>query len=483
MRNISLLIVLFAWPVWLQAQSNPGSTWVMGTSSVPGEPGYGQAILRFGQDTPTTELTALGMNFEATVASMTDSTGQLLFYTNGCTIASGNGVIMENGDGINPGPMHDWTCPTAGYTAPFGAVPLPVPNHPSMYYLLHLGVNYESGQGLSYGPFYYTLIDMEANGGLGRVISKNNILLDQRNLAPFSVTRHANGRDWWALVPEYGTGRYHTFVVRGDRVLPRPVQTIGEASVCRYVGTGAFSLQGDRYARQHHCGLFTFDFDRCSGLLSAPRYFEFPSRAFGGGGVAFSPDGNRVLTTTQLSVMGVDLRDNEPKLDTVIDFIQLLGTSLYLMQYGDDGRLYFSTIGRSKYLHVAETPNDADIGFRFKGLSLPVLQVRSLPNLPNYQLGALDRKCVPDDFDDLFASHIRITPNPATQFVRIQSTSTEFKQIRLFDAAGRLVMERSFSPVYEFVLPTQLLSAGIYQMAITGIKEENAVQKLLIIEE
>ncbi len=455
----------------------------MGMSGVPGEPGYGKAILRFGQDTPTAELRTHSMNFEATVASMTDSIGQLLFYTNGCTIASGDGSIMENGEGINPGPMHDWTCPTAGYTAPFGAVPLPVPNRPGMYYLLHLGVNYVPGQGLSYGPFYYTLIDMEANEGKGRVVSKNNILLDQRNLAPFSATRHANGRDWWALVPEYGTGRYHTFIVRGDRVLPRPAQTIGAASACRHIGTGAFSLQGDRYARQHHCGLFTFDFDRCSGILSAPRYFEFPPRAFGGGGVAFSPDGSRVLTTTQLSVMGVDLRHNEPRLDTVVDFTQLLGTSLYLMQYGDDERLYFSTLGRSKYLHVAETPNDADIGFRFEGISLPVLQVRSLPNLPNYQLGSSNGACMPDEFDDQFASHIKITPNPATQFVRIQSSSTEFKQIRLFDAAGRLVIERSFGSVYEYILPIESLPVGIYQLVITGIRDESAVHKLLIIKE
>jgi hypothetical protein len=483
MKNISLLLLLLGWSILLQSQSGLGSTWVLGTSSVPGEPGYGQAVVRFGQTTTTTEPATLAMNFEATVASMTDSAGQLLFYTNGCTIASGNGTIMENGEGINPGPMHDWTCPTAGYAAPFGALPLPVPTQSGLYYLLHLGVNYEPGQGLSYGPFYYTLIDMAANGGQGRVVSKNNILLNQRNLAPFSVTRHGNGRDWWALVPEYGTGRYHTFVVRGDQILPRPVQTIGEASVCRHIGTGAFSLQGDRYARQHHCGLFTFAFDRCSGLLSSPLYFEFPPRAFGGGGVAFSPDGHRVLTTTQLSVMGVDLRDNEPQLDTVVDFTQLLGTSLYLMQYGDDGRLYFSTLGRSKFLHVAETSNDPDIGFRFEGLELPVFQVRSLPNLPNYELGQLNSPCTTDEFDDQFASHIKITPNPATQFVHIQSSSTEFRQIRLFDATGRLVLERDFSPVYIYTLPTTSLPAGIYQLAINGIKGESAVQKLIVMEQ
>ncbi len=468
----TLMIGLFLLVNLLQGQVYPDRYWLFGAKESSGQPSYGNAFIRFHQTGLELVEKDLKMNFESTSASMVDSLGKLIFYTNGCYIANALGDTMENGAGINPGEMNDWTCGTSGYVAPFGAMAIPFPGSNSKYILLHIGVNYALEKKLTYGPFYYSLIDMTANGGLGKVVSKNNILADKRNLAPFSAVRHGNGRDWWVVVPEYGTNAYHRFLISSTGVHVSEIQHIGETISCRYIGTGAFSLQGNQYARQHSCGIFINSFDRCSGLFSNPRHIPFPPNAFGGGGIAFTPDGSKILASTQMSVMAVNLKTLPPTLDTIVDFLSLLGTSLGLFQYGGDGKLYLSTMGRGSYYHVCTKPEDptGNIGFQFRGLALPVQNMRTLPNLPNYRL--YDFQGSPCDTLGISVStfeestvdlSVRTSPNPASNRVNIQWEKVTFSVLSLYDMTGNRLI---FQPIEEHQSTVELdisnLVSGIY---------------------
>jgi len=189
LRQVLALLFL---PGFLFAQVLPDQTWLHGINDFIGQPGYGNSYLKFENGQVSTVQTNLNMNFESTMAVMPDTMGNILFYTNGCHIANALGDTMQNGAGINPGEMHDWTCPTSGYAAPMGAMILPFPDHPSQYYLFHMGVKYGLERKLNYGPFYYTVIDMSLDGGKGEVISKNNVVADG-NFEPFVAVRRAAG--------------------------------------------------------------------------------------------------------------------------------------------------------------------------------------------------------------------------------------------------------------------------------------------------
>lgn len=380
-----IFFAILLMPGFLAGQVLPDQVWVMGTHDIPGQPGYGNAILRFQGDQAFSEPADLRMNFESTVAVMPDSSGNILFYTNGCYIANGLGDTMANGAGLNPGEMADWTCPTSGYTAPLGAMALQLPENSHLYYLFHMGVRYTPERKLTYGPFYYSVIDMEMAGGKGIVISKNNVLADGQ-FEPFTAVQHGNGRDWWLVFPEYGTNKYHQLFFSASGVQQMDTQEIGDALACRYIGSSAFSPNGIRYARQQHCGVVVMDFDRCSGALSNARSIGMPLRAILGGGIAFSKDGNKLLVSSQLSIQEADLTLPNPILDTIIPSIDIAGASLLIMQYAPNGKIYLNNLGRTKAYHVLNTPNNPDIGFEQRGLLLPVFTVRSLPNYPNFRL-------------------------------------------------------------------------------------------------
>ncbi|CAN5578134.1 hypothetical protein BH11BAC2_BH11BAC2_17100 [soil metagenome] len=138
------------------------------------------------------------MALEFTGAPISDSSGNLLFYTNGVWIADASNDTMQNGNGLN---RSSYT--TSVYNTSIrvtGAdVVLPDPGNINQYYLIH------ETPGDIDTPFpdyiYYSLINKTLNNGLGVVTVKNQILVaDTLLLGQKNVCRHANGRDWWVML-------------------------------------------------------------------------------------------------------------------------------------------------------------------------------------------------------------------------------------------------------------------------------------------
>jgi hypothetical protein len=465
-----IFYALLFFPGFLTAQVLPDQVWMMGTHDQPGQPGYGNAVLRFQGDEVSAESADLKMNFESTMAVMPDSLGNILFYTNGCHIANALGDTMANGAGLNPGEMADWTCPESGYAAPLGAMALQLPGSSHLYFLFHMGVRYSPQRKLTYGPFYYSVIDMNLEGGKGAVISKNNILADG-SFEPFTAVRHGNGRDWWLIIPEYGTNKYHRLLFSSSGIQQMDELEIGAPLFCRYIGSSAFSPNGIRYARQQHCGVIIMDFDRCSGIFSNARIIGMPLRAIFGGGVAFSNDGNRLFVSTQVSVQEADLTLPNPVLDTIIPSIAVAGASLLLMQYAPNGKIYLNNLGRTQAYHVLNTPNDSDTGFEQRGLSLPVYNIRSLPNYPNYRLYDLsgsncdslgiDAPMVGTTTGDPL-SGVSVFPNPFSDQIRVVvGPDLRSSAFSLFNPVGRLVLGANLTNETTH-LTGITLPAGIY---------------------
>ena len=94
---------------------------------------YGQIQFKNGKALP--EYRDGGYFFFVTLASISDSMGDLLFYTNGFIVFNDSFQIMQNGDSLNIG---DYI--TYGYNAlsiPDGAVIIPNPAKNNQYYLFH----------------------------------------------------------------------------------------------------------------------------------------------------------------------------------------------------------------------------------------------------------------------------------------------------------------------------------------------------------
>ncbi|MCO6491920.1 MAG: hypothetical protein J5I98_26120, partial [Phaeodactylibacter sp.] len=104
------------------------------------------------------------MDLCQTNASICDTAGNLLFYTNGIYVANALHQPMENGGGLNPG-SHATQQGSGGrgYILDQGALILPVPESDSLYYLLHMDKIVPGDPSIwwfSSEHLYYTLVDM-----------------------------------------------------------------------------------------------------------------------------------------------------------------------------------------------------------------------------------------------------------------------------------------------------------------------------------
>jgi hypothetical protein len=261
-RSIILYFALLL--LGYQSIAQQGNVWVFGDSAIldVNQPGV-----------PLRSSTSAIHN----TASISDSTGSLLFYGIATTISPMGSVgrvfnnqnsIMSNGDGI------------LNYEGWHSNLILKQPTADSIFYLFtYSGVITSNPSGV-----YYSLINPYKNGG-GEVVQKNTLL--QNIYAPgdiLSATKHGNGRDWWifwrvydaygldtSLINVQRNNRYYKTLLTPQGLEPISFQDIGSLSYVGGFGDLTFSKDGTKAVCCCVTGLVElFDFDRCTGLFSNP---------------------------------------------------------------------------------------------------------------------------------------------------------------------------------------------------------------------
>ncbi|NBC09504.1 MAG: PKD domain-containing protein [Bacteroidetes bacterium] len=383
------------------------NVWLFGRNS--STPEFAGTIMDFDQSPPELFLQFWDSYFYQTNASICDTAGNLQFYTNGIYVANALHEPMENGDGLNPGAHAEEQGEDGrGYILGQGAIILPVPESDSLYYLLHMDKIAFGEEGVrgSSKHLYYTVINMDANNGLGTVVEKNQILKEGAlSRGKVTATRHANGRDWWVIIRQLSTNRYYKFLVSPSGIVEYPSQAIGESIPSPGVGQATFSPDGSKYANLNLVnGIGTddyigiYDFDRCTGMLSNPNVFAYRDSAWSGG-VAISPSSRYLYVSSYLRVFQYDLwaTDVEASRDTVAEwdgFVEdgFFATTFYLAQLAPDGKIYINSNNSVSYLHVIEQPDLPGDSCQVcqHCVDLPTKNAFSLPNFPNYRLGPLE---------------------------------------------------------------------------------------------
>ncbi len=446
--------------------------WLFGHNVQTPHPDYGGSTLDFNTEPPTSYKEEREMNFNVTGASICDSTGNLQFYTNGAWIANYLGEQMENGDSLNPGTITSNNY-YGGLKVAQSHIVLPMPDNPGKYYLFHERIDYHDVLILAVNPTYFTVVDMNQNNGLGRVEEKNVAIFNDttKTFGTITAVKHANGRDWWVLFPEKAENNFYRCLLTPNGVADLLIQSLSPSYPnINSNGFICFSPDGSRLARfeiQH--GLYIYDFDRCTGLLSDnPLFLPIPETELGGG-VAFSPNGRFVYMASSTFILQADTwaSDIASTIDTVAvydGFTAPFSTTFFAMQPGPDGRIYITTNNETKILHYINQPNKAGDSCEVvqHGIVLPTNNRFTSPHFPNYRLGPLDGSpCDTLGFDN----------NPIAKY-RYDQDSTDYLQVEFTDLSyyepvewswsfGDGTVSQDTSPVHTFP------QGGSYEVCLT----------------
>lgn len=168
------------------------------------------------------------MNAKGGGATISDSFGNLLFYTDGVSVWSRDHKRMVNGDGLNGNPATTQT-----------VIIVPRPLHRYKYYIFTTSSRKDNTQ----NALSYSEVDMSLQGGLGEVISKNTLLL--KNVSEkVAATFHGNNQDFWLLTHTWNSNTFLAYKVDSAGINTSGVETqIGSVySGAISTGRGSFRL-------------------------------------------------------------------------------------------------------------------------------------------------------------------------------------------------------------------------------------------------
>ena len=202
------------------SQSKRDYNWLLGYESDNFIEGIEGNLISFHDGTRDTSYQNIGVGLGTNNAIISDENGNLLCYANGCAIVNRHHEIMENGDGINPGDIHDDHC-SDSYPGVQKSILLPNPENSSIYYYVHTHVHviYEPEIEVE-NRLYYSLIDISENDGDGKVIEKNVPLYtkDVHFSGYLTACPHENGKDWWLFRVKRNSNLYYKILLDGSGI-------------------------------------------------------------------------------------------------------------------------------------------------------------------------------------------------------------------------------------------------------------------------
>lgn len=302
--------------------------------------GY-QAGIDFNGTEPT-PLTNGNLSTSEGSASISDTNGNVLFYTDGISVWNRNHQIMPNGSDL------------FGHSSSSqSGVIVPLPQNPNLYYIFT--VDMQAGvHGLC-----YSIVDMTLDEGRGDIIQKNINLFSPAS-EKITAVKHENGEDYWIIAHRWNSQQFMTYLLSANGLNQTPViSEVGSShtgNLGNTIGYMKASSNGEHLALAlYGDGLFEiFDFDDSNGNLSNPITLSGYPAAYG---VEFSADGQYVYGTLFSSKKLYQFNLAYQTADLMQAAAHLVATSSHYLggiQLAPDGRLYIArfnsnTLARVEY--------------------------------------------------------------------------------------------------------------------------------------
>lgn len=274
----------------------------------------------------------------------------------------------------------------------------------------------------------HSRIDAAVNGDLGILYDKDeSIASDSLTTGELTACKHANGRDWWMLVP-----RADRNIIYSVLITPNTIQLVNtllvDFAMPSGLGQSLFSPNGEHYVRVNLVGGFEgedyldiFSFDRCTGELSNHQQTTIGAYAWSGG-AAISPSSQYLYVAHydyiyQYNLWADNILSTKDTIATYDGYMEwdFFHSRFYQAQLAPDGKIYLNSSSGVKVLHVINEPDKEGEACNMQqhSISLPNANAATLANHPNYRLGPIDGSpCDTFGIDNFPRAYYRIDRNP-----------------------------------------------------------------------
>jgi len=471
--------------------------WILGYHFWPNGP---IAALDFYNNQPDSAGFYTPIDFFGCNASICDSSGHLLLYTNGAKVLNKFHQYLEGSDSFNhEGVLGEYDYTYWNYLQ--SAIILPFPNHQNQFYIFHLNGDYFN----NYNEFQplrveYSTVDMSLNSGEGEMTTLNQVAIDDTVLyGNMQAVKHCNGRDWWLAVHSWKSKQFDLALLTPDDIEQVFTQTVGpKFKNGIYIGQSVFSPDGSQYAMTAYDsnGVYLFNFDRCSGAFTYITNLSINDSVDYSRGCSFSPNGEYLYVSSlmklyQFDTYAPDIAASKILIAEYDGYGDPFATLFYRHRLAPDGKIYISTWNGCKHMHVINNPDLQGTSCDFMQHQLQLISYNAgvLPEYPNYDLGkfegsgcdtiATSTSLVRDD------DMVEIFPAPARDnlFVRFGKKISSVTSLKIFDVQGKLCLNSAIEngpAATNHRINVSNLSPGFYRIEI--ITENKTIVRSLIIQ-
>lgn len=279
---------------------------------------------------------------------ISDSLGNLLFFTDGVKIWDRSFNLMSNATGLHGDKLSTQPC-----------IIVPHPGNTDLYYVFTVDIlRYMPDNSYSTEGLKYTLVDMKLLGGMGDATDQLNRALLTPVTQKITAVKHANNRDYWVIVHEWNSNKFYAYPVDQNGLQPPVISTIGtnhgggfidQNNAIGYMkaspdGTAlALAITGTNQIEY-------YSFNSTSGIVSQPQSWTVTIPGVAPYGIEFSPDSKKLYATLlQITGNGPPARpsfivqfDLASGLANPVAVDSAAGVRLGAMQLATDGRIYIS---------------------------------------------------------------------------------------------------------------------------------------------
>ena len=376
-------------------------------------------------DPSTNQVSALTdgqLSTEEGCTSISDSTGNLLFYTNGENVYDRQHNIMPNGTGL-----------FGNQSSTQSAIIVPKPGDPNIYYIFTQDTTFE---GTPDNGFNYSVVDITLNSGFGDVTIKNQFLLHKASEKLSAVLKDCESQNIWVVTfgsndaltnssaTDTNNNTFYAFEVSATGINTTPVISSLPYTINQRRGYLKFSPDGTKLALANISdGLRLLDFDPATGTVSnsinIPTNLSPSGKPQSAYGVEFSPNNQVLYVSTYYETSGSNFDNPSAQYGALLQY-DLTATNISAteevldervmyrsaLQLGPNGRIYRSLSATYDqgipFLSVINSPNTLGQEADYQHAVIDLMGRSSRQGLPPFITSYFSEKIdiIPTDDDN-----------------------------------------------------------------------------------
>ena len=378
MKKIFIVLIIFC---NLSNAQSPAGIWYFGQ----------KAGLNFNTGPNPISINDGELETDEGCATLCDGNGNLLFYTDGITVWNRNHLEMPNGNGLKGDPSSTQS-----------AIIVPKPGSTTLYYVFTVD---ELGKP---NGMNYSIIDINLDGGLGDITTKN-ISLFTPSLEKITAVKHSNETSIWIIGHRYNSDSFVAYELSSAGIQITPVTSsagsIISNNTIKSIGYMKSSPNG-QYIACANAGdasnVQLFSFNNTTGTLNLISTSAIDFNGLGSYGVEFSSNSellyiSRIDYTNKLSEIfqfnivsqNETIINNSKTLISSHNYTTNEFIGLYAsLQLGPDQKIYIAR-NNSFYLSAINNPNIVGLGCQFVENAV-TLQNKCKYGLPSFVTSYLE---------------------------------------------------------------------------------------------